>query len=262
MSEDKNMKQEDKKSEEIQEDKKFAEIQEEPVEKAKLNLIQRVIKIFVAPSEGFEDIERKPKILVPLLVLMGISAAVFALQYNVVYDSTLKSLVDMYAAQGITVSYEDIETIAKASSMAGFAGASLVLAVFILGKGLVTHAICGLTGGEGTLKTTVSVIVYSYFIVILGSILSGILIALTGDMTISFSPAMFLSSDSIASPLYTAMSYLNIFTLWYLAVSIIGIKRVQKLSTMRSAIAVVLPYLLMMAASVGAVMMFSQNLPS
>jgi hypothetical protein len=114
-------------------------------------------------------------------------------------------------------------------------------------KGGVAYALSTILGGEGKFKSTLGVVVNAYFIMLLGQLVRMIIVLMTKDPYFSFSAALLLGSGSEMSSLFSVLSAIDIFSLWYLGVSMIGIQKLHNLSTVKAFAAVFGPWLMVIA---------------
>jgi hypothetical protein len=114
-------------------------------------------------------------------------------------------------------------------------------------KGGVAYALSTILGGEGKFKSTLGVVVNAYFIMLLGQLVRMIIVLMTKDPYFSFSAALLLGSGSETSSLFSVLSAIDIFSLWYLGVSMIGIQKLHNLSTVKAFAAVFGPWLMVIA---------------
>lgn len=212
-----------------------------------LGHVSRILNVFISPGKTFNDINKKAVILVPVLILFVIYGVVMVAQYDLLQQLSRMQL------EAVQLNNPDVqfteEMIAQSARFGLIVG--VLGAVFTpLIKGLVTHGLSMMADGEGTMKKTVSVMVYSYFIVLLGRIIAGIIAIISNNPIVSFSPAVFLDSAAFGTPMYNILSFFDVFAIWYLIVSIIGVKIIQKISYKKSAIVVLLPTLVLFLMTV------------
>lgn len=209
---------------------------------APMNRWKRLIKIFTAPNEVFEAIMQKPTIWIPVLIVIVIqilSTLAMAGHLDEITLMTLKAK-GMEESQARAI-MDSTATIRKVSIYIGVVAAAL-LPVF---KGGVTHVIAMLMGGKANANETLGVITHSYLIQMLGVLLAAPIIFFTGNPLFTFSAGVFMNSSDFGTPLYLVMNYLNVFLIWYLCVSVMGIKKIHGLSWVKSALAVLLPFIVM-----------------
>lgn len=227
----------------------------EEKEEQQLSLFNRIIGVFISPEETFKDIKRKANILKPGILLMMIFAVVFFIQRDLLRIQVINQIK---AVAAVNPDYEITDALVETSLRTGIIVGILSALVNPVFKGLLVHGIAMLRNGKGKLKATLSVLVYSYFIVALGQIIAGVLKAVTGNIYLSLSPAVFFGGLEPSSVQFILLSYFDIFTIGYLVVSIIGIRLVHEFSYKKAAMAVLLPsliYILILVASSASALM-------
>lgn len=220
-----------------------------------LSLFNRIIGVFISPEETFKDIKRKADILKPGLLLMMIFAFVFLIQKDLIKTQVINQLK---AIAAVNPDYEITDSLVTTSLRTGIIVGVLSALVNPVFKGLLVHGIAMLRNGKAKLKASMSVLVYSYFIVALGQVVVAILKNMTGNIYLTLSPAVFFSSLEPMSVQFVLLSYFDVFTIGYLIISIIGIRLVHEFNYKKAAMAVLFPsliYLLILVASSASALM-------
>ncbi len=218
-------------------------ITQEEDKQSKLSLFQRIMKLFTDPVEVMNDISLKPKILVPILLILIIFTLMNVLKMDFLKELMLEQFkVQMEGNPNVSQLSESIimNYVYFALIMASIGP---LLAIF--SKGLISHGIVQLFEGKGKIKTSISVVAFSYFIVVFGEVVRTIITLLTKNYMVMTSPAAIMSNEKMGTPLYILLSSLDVFTIWYLIVSIIGISIVHKISKGKAAVAVFAPWILL-----------------
>ncbi len=218
-------------------------ITQEEDKQSKLSLFQRIMKLFTDPVEVMNDISLKPKILVPILLILIIFTLMNVLKIDFLKELMLEQFkVQMEGNPNVSQLSESIimNYVYFALIMASIGP---LLAIF--SKGLISHGIVQLFEGKGKIKTSISVVAFSYFIVVFGEVVRTIITLLTKNYMVMTSPAAIMSNEKMGTPLYILLSSLDVFTIWYLIVSIIGISIVHKISKGKAAVAVFAPWILL-----------------
>jgi len=209
----------------------------EEIIEVKMSVFSRIKGIFTNPVIVFEDIKKIPDVLKPTLILMIIFIATYLIQLSVIRELIIEQLK---TAMEANASYQITESLLKKAIISGLFAGTIFFGIIPIIKGMIVHGVSLINSGKGKLKATISVFVYSYFIVALGQIILAILKIITGNAYITLSPAIFFSMES-NTLLYALLSYFDIFVVIYLVVTVIGIKIVQELTTLKAAIAVLIP---------------------
>ena len=202
---------------------------------------QRIAGVLFSPDETFREIALRPDVLLPLvltLILALVSGIVLAprLQYD--------SMKETMARANPNMSVDDINRAVKMAGAVGkvsaYASPVFILIIFALVAGVLLLAF-RLFGGEGTFKQAFSVTVYAWIPrVIQTIILTGVVLA-KGSMdvndvaTIVRSNPAFLVDMTEHPVLFSFLATFDVFTLWSVALLIIGFAYVSRFSKARSA---------------------------
>ena len=204
---------------------------------------QRMVSILTNPQKGMEIAARKPMLL-GLLVILIISAMVIYIPQRPMFLTMTMTAIENSQE---TYSADQIDQLLK-----GGANAAMFMSMFYfvctpMFKGLVSFALATLLNGSGKLKATLGVVMNAYVIMLVGQILRMIIVLATGNPYFSLSPAMFLEPGQETGQLFSVLSAIDLFAVWYLAVSMLGIKSVHKLNLPKAFIVSFGPWLLMLA---------------
>lgn len=208
--------------------------------------LQRAINIIVSPSGTFEAIKEKPNYLVPMVIIWVVTIIATFLMKD--FKDELMDIA--LAAQGVSAD----QAAASKEMMSGLTTAFMYVGMVLapLGpmfKGAISHLLSIPFSGKGSFGATVSLVLNAYIIQMIGTLISLPIIVITQNAAFSFSPALLLPLAKFGTPLYTTLSTLNIFTIWYLVVSVMGIKKVHEVSTWKAAVIALAPFIIMIAFS-------------
>lgn len=223
---------------------------------------QRVINIFVAPTRTFNDIRRKTTFWGPLLILVVISVAYgFTIHQKIgwqqVYENNIRQLP--LAAQNAAASQSDtLKTVqVKITEVATYASALLALPfVAIIALVLWVTVNFGL-GGKAKYGQIFAVNFYSWMVVDIKMVLAVI------AMLAGLSPESFLINNPVGSnvgyyistdaPLWlrSICMHLDVFEIWGIVLTCIGVSVVARVSRGKAAAVVVGWWLLMIFVAAG-----------
>lgn len=218
--------------------------------KPEYGLIQRFWMAISNPARLFEDVDRAPRVLFPLLVLVLLTMLISFLNRDALMEVQRQALMNTYKQQGLTIPSDGFESILASIRIFTVLISGVSVAIALVIKGVVTNLIAGFFSSEGTFKRTISSFIYAYGVVLVGSFIGTIASMVTGVGLINFSPAMVLGAEAIGTPLYTLLSAFDIFALWYLWLSALGLQVVKKLSLPKALICVLVPYVIAIAFSI------------
>jgi Yip1 domain len=223
---------------------------------------QRVIDVFVAPSKTFNDIRRKATFWGPLLILIVITVAYsFTIQQKVgweqVFQNNIRQL-PLAAQNAATSQSESMKTAqVKIAAVASYASSLL---------GLIVTAIIALVlwvtvnfgfGGKSKYGQIFAVSFYSWMVGDIKLILA--IVALLAGL----SPESFLLNNPVGSnvgyylstdtPLWirSICMHLDVFEIWGIVLTVIGVSIVAKVSRGKAAAVVVGWWLIMVLVATG-----------
>ena len=212
------------------------------------NTFQRIAGVLFAPAPTFQDIARRPDILVPLLLIIVISYVTIALSApHIDYDGMLNQQLEMMKEKNPNMSAADMERVAKFSGAAAKVGiwfAPLIIAVgFVVVAGILLLAF-RLFGGEGNYKQALSATLYAWMPRVVGGIIGTIVIMARGKVdvmemqTVLKSNPAFLVDQKEQPVLFALLTNFDLFGLWSLILIIIGFAALARVSKAKAAVVV------------------------
>jgi hypothetical protein len=210
------------------------------------NFFQRFIGVIISPVETFQDIARKPDVLVPMIVFILISYAttIFTMP-RVDWEALSSQQIEGMKASRPDMSQQDAE---KAGRM--IQGFSKVIAWVAPLFGLIWWLILAgvlflafkLFGGQQTFMQALSTVLYSWVPMVIYGIVVSIVIVARGGLfdptqlpTIVKSNPAFLVNMKEHMVLFSFLSSIDIFTIWTLILLIIGFAICAKVSRGKAA---------------------------
>lgn len=208
--------------------------------------IQRAINIIVSPSSAIEAIKAKPNYLLPLAIIWVIGILSTLLTKDLMAQYTEMA----YSSAGLSAD----QIAATKETMSGLTQVTMYITMLVLPlapvvKGLVSHLLSILFSGKGTMGSTVSLMLNAYIIQMVGTLISLPIMLMTQNALFSFSPALLLPVEKMATPLFSTLASLNIFTIWYMIVSVMGIKKIHEVATWKAVVITLLPFILILSFS-------------
>lgn len=215
-----------------------------------LNHFQRIIGIFSKPQETLEDINRNPKVLMPLLIIAVLTSAVSFLNFDFIMELQRQAMVNATMQQGGQVPLDGFTALSQKIAMFTVLGSGLGVAIGAIITSLITHGVSTFFGGEGSVKKVFSATLYIYFIPLLGSALAGLIgLALNIDI-LTFSPAVLLDATQVGKPLYSFLSTFDLFNLWKLGLMILAVKTIESITLKKASTVVIVLTLLGLALQI------------
>lgn len=229
-----------------------------PAEPPAQNTFQRIAGVLFAPADTFRDIARRPDIVMPLIILVIIGFVTSALIIpRMDFEAAFR---EQMASQNSKMSDADLDRAAKMGSAFGKVMAwtgpvwGILIWAVIAGVLLLAHR---LFGGEGNFKQAFSTVLYSWIPLTINGIVTGIVAVARGEIdpttmqTLVKSNPAFLVDMKENPILFSALSSLDLFTIWTLILLIIGFATLSRLSRAKSAAIVISLWLLTVVVKLG-----------
>lgn len=215
------------------------------IEKENMGHVKRYLNVLVAPKKVFEDVDKSPKLLIPMFVVLFLTIIIslfsFDTQVALVQESMINGLVD----SGQTIPADGLEGLSKVMTGVGIFFAGIVQILMVLVVVAVIRGIATFLDGEGSFKRLFSMYLYASVITILGL---GVVQLVSVGLNVSnfnLSLAAFLPETAPPSLSLLLQSF-GVFNIWYLAVVSIGISVVERLSMAKSVACALVPQLISM----------------
>lgn len=218
------------------------------------NPFERIVGVFVNPVETFRSIAKKPDWVVPLLVIIVFSiVSAFLIGDQLDLEGTIREQMSGSALseQQREAAVEGGVKVAKFMSYMGAVFLPLMIliiaAVMMLGHKLM--------GGAGTFAQYFSTTVYAWFPQTLLSLILTVILMFSEPMTVNtmltaaYSNPAFLLEREGNVVLWTLLTKLDVFTIWSVALMVVGYSTVAGFSRARSAAVVVALWILYIAIS-------------
>jgi hypothetical protein len=212
--------------------------------------LKRFVYAVTNPAMVFEDVDRAPRILIPLILLALLGSLVTLLNLDFIVETQRTALITTYQAKGLAIPADGFESVLKTIKTYTVAAAGVTMAISILIKGVIAHLLAGFFGSEGTAKKVISGVAYAYIIIIVGGLLGAVIAKVAGLSYLTFSPAMIMGADQIGTPIYSILSAFDIFAVWYLGASAVALRIIEKISMPKAIFCVSLPYIVSIGISV------------
>ncbi|WP_430883928.1 Yip1 family protein [Fusibacter sp. JL216-2] len=211
-----------------------------------ISFMQRLMMVLTSPKRGMALAAKSPMII-GLLVIFVISAMVIYIPQRPMFSKMTMMAIEN-ADKVFTA--EEIDAL-----LAGGANTSMFMSMFYfvftpLFKGLVAFALAILLSGRGKLKSTMGVVMNAYLIMLIGQFMRMVMVLASGNPYFSISPAMLLEVGQETSQLFTVLSAVDLFAIWYLFVTMIGVKQVHGFSQSKAFLVAFGPFLMMLGLGV------------
>jgi len=217
-----------------------------------LNAVQRVFGVFFSPRKTFEDIDRKPDWVVPMVIVVVIAVLFTVIIMPIALPQQMEKQQAKMEERGMSQEEIDraVEMGEKIGKIVGPIGAAIGSVVFLFAvAGIFMFVGNTILGGKTTFKKLLSVVCYSSLIGSLNSIILLPIILSKKTMEVHFSLAAFMSADASETFLYQLLKKIDLFACWQIVVAGIGVAAVYKFTTKKSITMVASLYIIYMIIS-------------
>ena len=201
-----------------------------------LSFPERLLGVFISPTETFADVARRPGFWAPLIVLV---LATVAMIETMTWKIGLERLARMGVEQSSRASSMSPEQINQAVST-GVKVARVTMPIFaVLGPPIVLLIIAGVGilivnvvfGGRAGFKTVFSLVCYADLVSLLGVIMA-VAMMFFGDPDhfnsqniMPSNVGFFLNPHEVSKPLYSLATSADIFSIWLLILLGVGLSK-------------------------------------
>ena len=225
---------------------------------SRLGLFERIINVFFSPSKTFRSLEVKPDWLTPLIVsllLMGtamilLNDVIQQEQATAVRTAIMKSdrIPDNQKEEAID---QQVMMMKKFWIFGVVVGVIMLIGAYFLG-GLAVWLGGNMVLGKGPgYITALSVFGYASLVDIIASVVKMPLMVMNETMRVDSGLGILVSREETRSVLYTFLSSFDLFTFWQLALMIIGFSIIYKASVKKSAIFIIIIWLIWVLIKTG-----------
>jgi hypothetical protein len=212
----------------------------------KPNPFQRIIGVLFSPDATFASIARRPDWIVPLVLLLLVAmAAGIIMAPHIDFGAAARESME----QQKNVSPEQIEKAVKISASIGKVFTYLAPVLSLIGLLVIAGVVLlafRIFGGEGDFKQAFSVTCYASMPTIIKSVVTLIIIVAKGGIipaqalaTIVRSNLGFLVDYKTNPVAFALLSSFDIFSVWFLALLIIGFSYVARVSKVKAAVTII-----------------------
>jgi hypothetical protein len=222
------------------------------MESKKMSFFQRALGIILSPSQTMRDLEEKPRILFPIL-LMALSMPVLYLLRLPLFQDTIRKTMEMAISQqsNAQVTTEQMDMMIKIGTITGLAGAPAGVLVMWLVYSAILFAIVKIFKGEGSFKQYCSITGYAYLITLLYLIVTLLASFFTNSIQLDSSLMIlkdFIPADSMSvfmrGFILTILKAFDVFGIWHYIVVATGVAVVGKLPNKKAYMAVAILFVL------------------
>lgn len=224
----------------------------------KMNTLQRLVGAIAAPTRTFEEIARRPDVLWPLLIyfVLGI-LFVIAIVPRIDFETAMREEIE---ASGRKLPEEELDRTVRFTAglaKAGFYASPLIgIAMYAIVAGVLLLTF-RLIGGEGNYKQAFSATLYAWVPLVIKSVAMTAVVLARGTVdlpelnNVVLSNPGFLVDPKENAVLFAALSSLDLFTIWSLALFAIAFSYIARVSKAKAAAVIVSWWLVITFVQVG-----------
>jgi hypothetical protein len=198
------------------------------------SFLSRALGVFISPGRAFESIVRRPDFLAPLIIMTVASYLLIeAMLEKVGAGRIIRQSIEMSGKASQMTPEQIDQTVQKAATITAMimrASAVLFPPIFLLVIAAVGLFVVNVIFGASTnFKTCFSVVCYANLVLIV-SVVLGLVMILFGDLeqfnAENFLPTtvgFFLNPRETSKPLYVIASSFDIFRVWFVILSSLGL---------------------------------------
>jgi hypothetical protein len=224
-----------------------------PAAEPKPNSFQRIIGVLFSPDATFASIARRPDWVVPLVLLLLVAlAAGIIMAPHVDFGAAAREAME----QNKNASPEQIDKAVRISASIGKVVMYIAPVMSLIGLLVIAGVVLlafRIFGGEGDFKQAFSVTCYASMPTIIKSVVTLIIIVAKGGIipaqalqTIVRSNLGFLVDYKTNPMAFALLSSFDIFSVWFLALLIIGFSYVARVSKVKAAVTIISLWILVL----------------
>jgi hypothetical protein len=224
--------------------------------------------IFLDPKTTFEQISESTerphptdpgktkdmsKWWLPLLItiVVGIGVALYTVPHFI-GPMQSEAIRESVLERGGTAEQAE-QAIAMSSAMMvpmSLVGVVVVTLIILFLTAGVAHLLMKMVGGKGRFRKARAIVAWSILVTTLGSIIKLPLMMVKDSMFVETSPTLFFKDLEPSDRLYKFLTTLDVFTLWWLVLLVVGLAIGYRTSNGKSAVTVVILWILMVLITV------------
>lgn len=195
---------------------------------------ERLIGIFISPTEVLADVARKPDFVLPLIICV---LAAITVTETLLAKIGMERIVRLSIEQSGRASSMSPERMDQAVHQGVIIGGVIAHIAGVVGVPIFILVIAGLGllilnvvfSAPAKFKTVFSLVSYAYLVSLLGSLMAMALIffgdpdRFDSQNPIPVTVGFFLNPRTISRPLYVIASSFNLFTIWFVILVAIGL---------------------------------------
>lgn len=218
-----------------------------------------MVKIFMEPSKVFHRVKQKPLWVIPFIILLLIVTAMSVLTAPLQLQAQKEMIMqsDRYTPEQKEQIAAQMDQMGGLAYISAIAAPVMVAIFFFLGVGVLMLMANVILGGDAGFSQVASITAWAGMITALGMIVKTGLVMLKGSIDVRTSLALLLPGGDMRSWAYVLLNtFTDVFAIWGLIVTIIGIGIIYGFSKGRATIAAVVPTVIFLGVAAVAAKMF------
>lgn len=202
----------------------------------KMNLFQRITGIIVSPAETMKNLIIKPRVVFPILIVALGLLVIYLSNYGLYKDQVRQAMERAMANSSTQLSPEQLDAQADMGAVAGLITGPIVSLLSWVIEAAIIFGLIKAFRGKGRFAQFISITGYAYVIMLLYYVLTAVVINISNNLTVDVpitSVASLLPKDLKGTFLYTVLTGMELFAIWRIIVTGIGITLVSKLSKVK-----------------------------
>jgi hypothetical protein len=228
----------------------------------------RLTGVFFEPKKTFEDIARRPRWIVPMVVVMlAALASTFIFSQRIGWDRFMRQQIESSSRTAQMTAEQREQAVAMQTRFAPIGAVVFIVIglplVVLLEAAILLGIVAGIMSAPVKLKQVYAVLWYSSLTTVISAILSIVLMYIKNpddynlQNPLAFNPAAFMDPLTTSKFVYSLSSSLDLFSFWTIFLVATGLQAAagKKLSFGGALTAVILPwavYVLVKSALAGA----------
>lgn len=222
------------------------------------NPFQRIAGVFFSPVATFREIAQRPDWVVPLILIVIVAlAATAVVMPRLDIEASVREQLESQEGMSEEQIEKAVEIGSKVAKISGPIGAVFGSAVMLLITAGILLLAVRMFGGVGGFKQAFAVTNYAWLPNIIKSIIVMILVGMRDSVTqtelatILKSNLGFLVDPKTNAVAFAFLGSIDLFTIWYLVLLVIGFSFLSRLSRGKTAAIVIVLFLITVIAKVG-----------
>ncbi len=233
-----------------------ADVTPPPLPVRRPNPFARIGGLFSSPGATMQDVADRPDWIVPFLLILLVSVALnFVAAPHLDIETGMR---DQLSERGLSDQQID-EAVGRVAAFQKFGApvTAVTVAILLIALAALYMLLTRVMGGEGTFKQFFGVTNYAWLPQLVKGILVTLLLLRAGTVepdqmgTLLKSNLGFLVDPKEQGALFAVLSSIDLFNFAALALMIFGFGRASKLGTQKTAVIVIVSYLVWIGARVG-----------